>query len=492
MATDHPARLTGGRLSQSLREAEGPKVTILAVDDNPDILDLTATFLERERDEFEVVAATRVDDALDRLAERGVDAVVSDYDMPQMNGLEFLERVREVHADVPFILFTGKGSEEIASESISKGVTDYLQKKPGASQYSLLANRIVNAVEQYHARRALRRSEEKFSKLVTNSSDVIAVVNENARFEYVSPACQGTLGYQQEELVGTCAFDYMPPDDRQNAMERFFEAIEDPSIEPTIEFRFEHPHGGWTAIEARGRNLFDDEFIDGFVVNARDITELKEREQELKQQNEQLQNMRTVISHDLRSPLNVASGFIDLYRESGDEAYLEKIERSIDRMNVLLDQMLTLADNDTKIEETERVSLKEAVGSAWEMAGTEDAVLHVEDSREFEADPIRLQQVFENLVRNAIQHGDGDVTVTVGTTESGIYVEDTGPGIPADERERVFESGYTTRPGGTGFGLNIVKQIVLGHGWEITVSEGEDGGARFEIRGITFRPTVYN
>jgi PAS domain S-box-containing protein len=485
--------MTNGNISDVLSDGDvGSQVTVLAVDDDADILDLTATFLERERDEFEVVTETLVDDAITRLDEERIDAIVSDYDMPRMNGLEFLEAIREDHKDIPFILFTGKGSEEIASEAISKGVTDYLQKKTGASQYSILANRILNAVEQYHATEALKHSEEKFSKLVTNSTDVIGVVNENARFKYISPACKHTLGYEQEELLGECAFDYMPPDDRKSAMEAFFEGIENPEIEPTIEFRFEHPEGGWTVVEARGKNLLNDDFINGYLVNARDITELKEREKELKQQNEQLRNMRKVISHDLRSPLSVASGFMDLYRETGDEAYLDKMENSFDRMNVLLDQMLNLADSDTKIEETEQVALKDLVRSAWEMAGTENAELHVEDSRMFEADPVRFQQVVENLIRNAIQHSEGEVKVCVGTTESGIYVEDTGPGIPESDRERVFESGYTTSPDGTGFGLNIVKQIVLGHGWDIDVTEGETGGARFEITGITFQPTVYN
>ena len=493
MSTEQQVRRSDGRLSHVLSDTESEKkVTVLAVDDDPDILDLTATFLEREREEFDVITETVVEEAVERLESEPIDAIISDYDMPRMNGLEFLDAIRDDHEDIPFILFTGKGSEEIASEAISKGVTDYLQKKTGASQYSILANRILNAVEQYHAARALKHSEEKFSKLVTNSSDVIGVVNENARFEYISPACKHTLGYEQEELVGECAFDYMPPDDRKDAMEAFFEALENPEMEPKIHFRFEHPDGGWTTVEARGKNLFDDDFIDGFVVNARDISELKEREQELKQQNEQLRNMRQVISHDLRSPLSVASGFMDLYRETREESYLEKVDRSLDRMNALLDQMLTLADNDTKVEETEQISLKETVRTAWEMAGVDSAELRIEDSREFEADPVRFQQVVENLLRNAIEHSDGDVTVTVGTTDSGIYFEDTGPGIPESDRERVFESGYTTSENGTGFGLNIVKQIVLGHGWDIEISEGEEGGARFEITGVTFRPTVYN
>ena len=492
MQTDRRPHLSDRTLSKVLSETDADsRVTILTVDDNADILDLTATFLERERDEFRVITEALVDDALARFEDERIDAIVSDYDMLRMNGLEFLDEVREIDEDIPFILFTGKGSEEIASEAISKGVTDYLQKQTNASQYSLLANRILNAVEQYQASKALRQSEEKFSKLVTNSSDVIGIVNESGQFEYISPACEHTLGYEQEELLGECAFDYMPPDDRRNAMEKFFEAIENPDMEPTVEFRFERPGGGWTDIEARGKNLFDDEFIDGFVVNARDITALKEREQEFKRQNEQLENMRKVISHDLRSPLSVASGFVDLYRETDDEVYLEKTESSLNRMNILLDQMLNLADNGTEIEGTEQISLKDAVRSAWEIVGTETAELHVDDNREFEADPVRFQQVVENLVRNAIQHSDGDVTVRAGTTDSGLYFEDTGPGIPEEDRERVFESGYTTRSEGTGFGLNIVKQIVVGHGWDVEITESESGGARFEISGITFQPTVY-
>jgi len=91
--------------------------------------------------------------------------------------------------------------------------------------------------------------------------------------------------------------------------------------------------------------------------------------------------------------------------------------------------------------------------------------------------------VFENLYRNAIEHGGDGVTIRVGTSNGGFFVEDTGPGIPADERDDVFESGYTTNEDGTGFGLAIVKRVVEAHGWEITVTEGSDGGARFEVSG---------
>jgi signal transduction histidine kinase len=92
--------------------------------------------------------------------------------------------------------------------------------------------------------------------------------------------------------------------------------------------------------------------------------------------------------------------------------------------------------------------------------------------------------LFENLFRNAVNHGGGEVTVTIGEIADGFYVADDGAGIPDDERDDIFEAGYSTADGGTGFGLAIVKEVVEAHGWEIRVTDSEMGGARFEIIGI--------
>jgi PAS domain S-box-containing protein len=471
---------------------EETEISVLVVDDDPDLLDLTASFLERERDEFIVETERDTDRALELLEDSPPDVIVSDYDMPAMNGLEFLEVVRDEHGEIPFILFTGKGSEEIASQAISKGVTDYLQKGTDTSQYSLLANRITNAFEQREATKRLQQSQRKFSKLVTNSTDMLGIVNTQGRFEYISPVCEDILGFEQEELIGECAFDYMPTDDRAEVMEQFFDAVENPGQEPVIEHRFRTAGDDYTVLETRGKNMFDDEFIDGFVVNARDISSLKKREQELKQQNEQLKDMRKVISHDLQNPIRVASESLVLYRDSEDSEHLDRIERSIQRIDSLVSRVISMAEHDTGIEDTEQVSLEEIARLAWGMVGTDTdrAALHIVDSRELEADPDALQQALENLFENAIEHVGGDVTVEVGTIEGGIYVADTGPGIPEEARSEVFESGYTTVAGNTGFGLNIVKQIAVGHGWDVDIVDSEDGGTRVEITGITFRPIV--
>jgi len=128
-------------------------IRVLHVDDDPELGDLTATHLEREDDRFAVRTATGAAEGLDSIEARPPDCVVSDYDMPGQDGIEFLRSVREERPELPFILFTGKGSEEVASDAIGAGATDYLQKGSGTDQYGILANRIGNAVEQYRSNR---------------------------------------------------------------------------------------------------------------------------------------------------------------------------------------------------------------------------------------------------------------------------------------------------------------------------------------------------
>ena len=122
----------------------------------------------------------------------------------------------------------------------------------------------------------------------------------------------------------------------------------------------------------------------------------------------------------------------------------------------------------------------------WAFTATEGATLAVDTDMLVSGDRSRLQQLFENLLRNATEHGGPDVTVRVGELDggSGLYVEDDGPGIAAEDRERIFEEGYSTGESGTGFGLTIVKQIADAHGWEVHVTESADGGARFELSGV--------
>lgn len=246
----------------------------------------------------------------------------------------------------------------------------------------------------------------------------------------------------------------------------------------------------------------------GRVVLLRDVTrrkrneeELRRKNMELERQNEQLDEFAAVVSHDLRNPLNVVEGYLPMARDGDPEAF-EAIDESVDRMKEIVDDVLMLARQGQSVTETMQVDLDEIAHSAWSTVDTGDAELVVRTGAGVEADRARLLHVFENLFRNSVEHGStdkrtesddsvedgGNVRIEMGPLENGFYVEDDGPGIPEGERTKVLGHGYTTTDGGTGFGLSIVRSIVEAHGWEITVDESSEGGARFEITGVEESP----
>jgi PAS domain S-box-containing protein len=207
-------------------------------------------------------------------------------------------------------------------------------------------------------------------------------------------------------------------------------------------------------------------------------------ELERQRANERLEEFASIVSHDLRNPLNVLQGSLDIAEETGDPEPFAACRRAADRMEGLIEDVLALTRQGEQVVETTPVPLAGVVEACWAGVETDRADLRVRTDRVVWADESRLQQVLENLVRNSVEHGPDGVTVTVGDLEDGFYVEDDGPGIHEGERERVFDSGYSTAGGGTGLGLAIVERIVEAHGWTIEVTEGTDGGARFEIRGV--------
>jgi signal transduction histidine kinase len=224
----------------------------------------------------------------------------------------------------------------------------------------------------------------------------------------------------------------------------------------------------------------------GRLVVINDVTGRQRQRQQLEAQNERLQEFTSVVSHDLRNPLNVASGNLQLAKQDVESTHLDTVGQALTRMETLIEDLLVLAREGTESTNPEQIPLADATTTAWETVDTRAATLHNEMRRTVVADRSRLHQLFENLFRNAIEHGSEDVTITVGELDDGFYVADDGPGIPPGEREQVFESGYTTSEEGTGFGLRIVQQVVEAHNWSIEVTESADGGARFEITGVRF------
>lgn len=587
-------------------------LSVLLVDDDTDFAESVAAFLERMGDRFSVLTATSAAEGRDVLDTTSIDCVVSEYDLPGESGLDFLQTVREETPKLPFILCTEAGSEAVASESISAGVTDYLRKERGTGQHTVLANRIENAVEQYHSQAALEASEKRLSFFIEQSP--LGVIEYNSDFEIVrvNDTAEEILGYSEAELRGetwerlvaeeshddveaivtelsNAAGGYHSIDENlrkdgdrivcewynrlvtdengdvvavfsqfQDVTERtrresqlrettarltaLFEEspdminvhnldgdILDPNprlceetgytaAELTDMKVWELDHGMdaekadtlWTGMERGDRRRVEGSYRrkdgstfpvevhvrrlnlageDRFVAISRDVSEQREREQQLQRQNERLNEFASVVSHDLRNPLNIAEGNIDLAREEHDSDNLATARRALDRIRALIDDLLTLAREGDDVGDVEPVALSSLVEVCWGHVETGDASLRTDLSRTVVADRSRLQQLVENLIRNSIEHGGDGVTVTVGDLSDGFYVEDDGTGIPAEHRDSIFEAGYSTSRSGTGFGLRIVKQVAEAHGWQVHLAESETGGARFEITGVEFAET---
>ncbi|MFA9516619.1 sensor histidine kinase [Halopenitus sp. H-Gu1] len=212
-----------------------------------------------------------------------------------------------------------------------------------------------------------------------------------------------------------------------------------------------------------------------------------------------IDQVSSVISHDLRNPLDVAKAHLRAARETGDAEHFDAVADAHDRMEQIIRDVLTITRDQTAVDPSENVSIESAAKDAWQSVDTDHAALNIrEELPTATADADRLQRLFENLFRNAIEHGSdiddrlrkseqetdsgGEVVVSIGRLEDGFYVADDGQGIPSEEQSQVFDPGYSTRDGGTGLGLAIVDRIVAAHGWELTLMTATNGGARFEIR----------
>ncbi|SDY13891.1 PAS domain S-box protein [Halorubrum sp. SS5] len=713
-------------------------IRVLHIDDEPDFASLTADFLERESGYFDVETETHATKGLERIRSEDLDCVVSDHDMPSMTGIELLESVRDEYPDLPFILFTGKGSEEVASDAISAGVTDYLQKEGGTEQYTLLANRIENAVERQQSQRAVKEQKRRLETIISNvpgliyrcrnepgwpmdevageceelagyspgtiesggvswGEDVIHPDDQEEVWDEVQAALQegvpfeltyrietadgqtkwvwergrnvtdsdgevialegfitditeskrrerrfeaifnntyqftgllkpdGTIieaneaalsfaGIDRNEVVGKPLWEGKWFESSQQAKDVAREAVEtaqngelfrdeikiqganeeafvDFSVRPVtnddgdvtllipegrniselkereqtlreqehqfeaifndpnllvglldtdgtvedineialeyvdasredivgnpfwetpwwtddyraavkqwvaeaadgeyVEYEADHPteDGGKATVEGNFRPVTDDDgTASRIIVSAKDVTQRRRRERELKRRNEQFDEFASFVSHDLQSPVSTVQGRLELALQTGEMEHVEKAAEAIDRVDELRDDLVTTLRTGEIVSGTERIELESVLDDVWTAVDPpQTASVTVEEGTRIEADTDALQRMLENLVGNSIEHGPDDVTIQIGEFESGFYYEDSGPGIDPELRDRIFTPGFSTKNGeeGIGMGMASVRQIVLAHGWEIHIKGGKHlDGVRFEI-----------
>ena len=217
---------------------------------------------------------------------------------------------------------------------------------------------------------------------------------------------------------------------------------------------------------------------------------LRANRRELERKRDRLEEFAGLVSHDLRNPLETAMGYLELFEKDNESAHFERVKASLDRMDRIIDETLTLARNGRTVGKTEPVDLTLVAQRCWHTVDTDGATLDADAAPVVDADPSRVKHLLENLFRNSVEHGRTDrhdgadgrsLTITVGDTPDGFFIADDGAGIDPADRDRLFEAGYSTVPHGTGFGLAIVQRIAEAHDWTVTATENADGGARFEF-----------
>jgi PAS domain S-box-containing protein len=354
----------------------------------------------------------------------------------------------------------------------------------------------------------LREERALTESIFSAMPDVLYVFDESGQLIRWNDQLSAVTGYGDEEIAEMHPLDFTPEDD-QEAVEDAIDEILEEGRTVTVESALVTKDGERIPYEFAGARLTDDEYVLGIVGIGRDVSDRKRRERQLERQNERLEEFASLVSHDLKTPLSVASGNLQLARKTGEERYFDEVETALDRLDSLVDEVLELAKQGEMVDEPEPVALDPMLSNIETATGA-DIETRYPDGTAVMAEQSRLYSLLSNLTANAVEHGStsprsqthgdaaergsdaseadrgGDVTVEVGLDGETLYVADDGTGIPPEKREDVFEPGYSGDDG-NGFGLAIVDAIAEAHGWTVEVAESDAGGARFEISGVDAR-----
>jgi PAS domain S-box-containing protein len=459
-------------------------IALLYVDDEPDLLDLGKLFLERGG-EFSVTVSSSAHEGLEKLSATSFDAVISDYQMPDMDGLELLKQVRVQYGDLPFILFTGRGREEVVIEAINHGVDFYLQKGGDPrSQFAELRHKILIALERRRAVNALRSENEKNKNLMDHASDAIFITDvESGFFVDANKKAQEITGRSLEEIRSSGHLSLYPSEYHDQYRSAFEKITRVGSGSMTLVVlgasgKYIPMIVSSTCIELDGRSCLMGIF--------HDISEIQMTQESLQLANRKLNLLADITRHDIRNKLTVIGGYLDLVKDRPTEPdysmYVKKI----------LSTVKVIGEN---IEFTKLYQNLGMTNPTWQ--NVHDvffrACTHIDikkisiqsDTHDLEifADPL-LERAFYNFVENSLQHGGNVTLIRISATESQygdvrIIIEDNGKGIPPFDKTSIFSKGFGRN---TGLGLFLVQEILSITGISITENGEYHKGARFELK----------
>jgi PAS domain S-box-containing protein len=458
--------------------------SILFVDDESALLDVGKIFLE-ENEGYLVQCALSGKDAIDLMAKEKYDAIVADYQMPGMDGITLLKKVREANKTLPYILFTGRGREEVAIEAMNEGADFYLQKGGSARvQYAELAHKIRIAVERRAAEAAFKESEALNRRILENIPDYVVVYGTDGKILYANPASAEALGYKVEELVGKSVLAFVTEDYLATVSERLISqrSEKDNSL---YEIDIIGKSGLPRRVTVKGTPMHYGD-IPATLLVLIDITDRKRADETFQQVIRKLTLLSGITRHEINNQLIAVDGYLSIIekklKEPGLDVYFQKTTLAVERISA----MIAFAKEYEKIGIHAPVwqDCRTLIDTAGQQAPLGQIVLKnkIPHGAEIFADPL-ISLVIYNLMDNAVRYGGKITTIQVASEKQDgdriLIFDDDGGGVPAEEKEKIFEYGYGKN---TGMGLFLAREILGLTG--ITIREaGESGkGARFEVR----------
>lgn len=269
--------------------AEKTPWRVLHLEDDPDYSDFVKTTLEQNGIKAEVTVVDNEQDFQAALAGTQFDLILADYLLPNYTGVQALRWARPRCPETPFLLVSGTIGEQAAIESLKSGATDYVLKHWPDRLVPAVRRAVHEAQERKqrkHAETELVRREKYFRALTDNLLDVVSILNSEGIFQYNSPSLRRVLGYAPAEVAGHSVFSFVHPDDVEEVRLAFRRRVAELEHSARTEFRFRHADGSWRYLEAIGHNLLSDPDIAGVIINTRDITDRKQAEEHLRE-NEQ-------------------------------------------------------------------------------------------------------------------------------------------------------------------------------------------------------------
>jgi two-component system phosphate regulon sensor histidine kinase PhoR len=348
---------------------------------------------------------------------------------------------------------------------------------------------LESAQKQHY--REISRIEAEQQALFNSMSEGVLILDQAGRVQLVNRALLEFFGLKVDVRGQTIMEAF-----RLQELAEVARRLPQERIVQGMELELPGVSGGW--LEFNAAAMLDREGTQrGSILVFHDLTRLR-----------QLENTRQEfvanVSHELRTPLSLIKGFVETLLDGAKDdpelagRFLRTIEKHTDRLTYLIEDLLTISrlESGQIVMNLHEVELRQEAAKVIEdlqaRATGKNARLQNEVPAELtaRADTDRLQQVLFNLIENAIKYGRMEGTVVIGgkrdaAGKAELWVQDNGPGIPADAKERVFERFYrvdrarSRETGGTGLGLSIVKHIVQAHGGEVWVKSELGQGATF-------------